>query len=95
MDSQNENELLQKVRTALRLKHEKLDGEISDLIEACKADLRISGVNVISESDPLIVRAVTVYCKANFGLENADSGKYEQSYEMLKHHLALSGDYNV
>ena len=41
----------------------------------------------------LIKRAIILYCKANFGLDNKDSEKYNKSYDLLKQHLALSGDY--
>ncbi len=83
------------MKTALRISHGVLDAEIQDLIDAAKLDLSISGVTLIEDVDPLIIRAVITYCKANFGLENVDSEKYQQSYNMLKNHLALAGDYNA
>lgn len=86
--------MLQKVKEALRITHTHLDDEIADLIESCKMDLSISGVDVINDTDPLILQAVKVYCKANFGLANADSEKYQKSYDSLKTHLSLCGDYN-
>lgn len=87
--------LLAKIKMSLRIKSNKLDDEIIDLIETCKFDLTISGIKNISESDPLIQQAIKVYCKANFGLDNKDSEKYQKSYEMLKTSLALCGDYNT
>lgn len=87
--------LLEKIKMSLRIKNNKLDDEIIDLIETCKFDLTISGIKNISESDPLIQQAIKVYCKANFGLDNKDSEKYQKSYEMLKTSLALCGDYNT
>lgn len=87
--------MLQKVKDGLRVTHSALDGEILDLIEACKIDLKISGVIKVEETDPLIIRAIIVYCKANFGFDNVASEKFEKSYEMLKNHLALCGDYNA
>lgn len=90
--------LLSDVKTALRIKHDALDGEISDLIEAARADLALSGVaadKTKDDTDPLIKRAVITYCKAHFGLENDDSEKYQRSYDMIKQHLSLSGDYSV
>lgn len=87
--------MLEKVKLALRIKNNKLDLEINDLIEACKVDLSISGVKKIKEDDPIIIRAVTIYCKANFGLDNKDSEKYQKSYDLLKQSLKLCGDYNV
>ena len=87
--------MLQKVKDGLRVTHSALDGEILDLIEACKMDLKISGVVKIEETDPLIIRAIVVYCKANFGFDNVASDKFQESYRLLKNHLALCGDYNA
>lgn len=85
--------MLGKVKNALRVNHVALDEEILDLIESAKMDLRISGVNKIDEIDPLIIRAIIVYCKAHFGFDNTESERFERSYEMLKNHLTLCGDY--
>ena len=78
--------MLEKVKLALRIKSNSLDLEIQDLIESAKADLNISGVKNLDEEDPLIIQAVKTYCKANFGLDNKDSEKYQKSYDMLKQH---------
>ena len=90
-----ENTLLtEKIRAALRIssKSEKITEEIEDCIAACKADLFNDGVKVIDEGDALIVRAVTLYCKAEFGY-NDKSDKFRESYDILKMRLALSKEY--
>lgn len=87
--------MLDKVKKVLRIKSDKLNDEILDLIEACKIDLSISGVKKIDETDALVIQAIKLYCKANFGLDNNDSEKYQKSYDMLKNSMALCGDYNV
>lgn len=87
--------MLEKVKLSLRIKNNKLDTDILDLIEACKIDLSLSGVKVINESDPLIIQAIKLYCKANFGLDNDNSEKYQTSYDLLKMSMSLCGDYNV
>lgn len=86
--------MLNKIKLALRISTDSFDEELRDLIDACKLDLKLSGVTNVNEDDSLIKRAIILYCKANFGLENKDSEKYEKSYELLKQHLSLSGDYN-
>lgn len=86
--------MLAKIKQSLRITHDELDGEISDLIEAAMMDLSISGIVKFPENDPLILRAVTLYAKANFGLSNDESEKFLQGYTSLKIHLALCGDYN-
>ena len=87
--------MLESIKLALRIKSSAFDLEILDLINAAKLDLRLSGVIKINEEDPLILQAVKIYCKANFGLDNKDSEKYQASYDLLKQHLSLCGDYNV
>lgn len=87
--------MLEKVKLALRISSDIFDDELTDLIQACKVDLSISGIKTIDETDILIQQAIKTYCKANFGLDNPDSEKYQRSYDLLKEHLALCGDYNV
>ena len=87
--------MLEKVKLALRIKNNAFNDEIMDLINACKKDLETAGVKNIDEEDWLIIQAVKTYCKANYGLDNKDSEKYQASYEMQKQKLSLCGDYNV
>lgn len=87
--------MLEKIKLALRIKSNKTDDDILDLIAAAKVDLGLAGVKVIKEDDALIIQAVKLYCKANYGLNNNESEKYSKAYESLKISLALCGDYNV
>lgn len=92
--------MLDGVKIALRISSTSTiyDTEITDLINAALSDLILSGVSetkaTIDTTDSLIKRAVVIYCKANFGWDNPDSEKFKNSYEMLKSHLTLAGDYN-
>lgn len=87
--------MLEKIKLSLRIKSNKFDDEILDLITSAKMDLSIAGVRKIKETDPLIQQAIKIYCKANFGIDNKDSEKYQKSYDLLKQSLSLCGDYNV
>ncbi len=92
--------ILDEMKAALRISRGNtvFDGEINDLIEAAKNDLRLSGASPAKTedlTDPLIKRAVTVYCKANFGFDNPDSERLQASYDSLKAHLTLSQEYTV
>ena len=86
--------MLESIKMALRIKSSVFDTEIMELIEAALLDLKISGIVNIQSDDPLIIHAVKIYCKIHFG-ENKDSEKYQKSYDMLKQHLSLCGEYNV
>lgn len=87
--------MLEKVKTALRIKSDAYNDEIADIIEAAKLDLSISGVDIIDDADPLIIRSIIMYAKANFGLDNPDAEKWNKAYVALKIHLALSSDYTT
>ncbi|EQB20031.1 hypothetical protein UNSWDHB_2617 [Dehalobacter sp. UNSWDHB] len=98
--------MLNKVKAALRVSAgtTAFDDEITGLINAAKADLRLVGINVPEEEtpaegettagDPLILRAVILYAKANFGFID-ESEKYQKAYDYLKCSLSLAGDYNA
>jgi len=92
--------LIDDVKLALRLAPAQthFDGEINDLIAAAEMDLVQSGVDPAKagdHTDPLIKRAIIMYCKAHFGWENADYERLEQAYQMLKAHLSLASDYRA
>lgn len=88
--------LTEKMRAALRISStsEKITEEINDCIAACKADMKNDGVKVIKETDGLIIRAITLYCKAEFGFNNA-AEQFRKSYDALKMRLSLSAEYNT
>lgn len=85
--------LLNEMKTILRVKSSAFDDdEILPLIEACKVNMRISGINKIDESDPLVRQAIKLYMKANFGYTE-DSEKFQRAYEGLRDSMSLSGEY--
>lgn len=90
---------LAEVKTALRISATNtfFDAEVQGLIDAAKIDLVQSGVDSTKandDTDPLIKRAVIVYCKGYFGYDNPEAARFIDSYVMLKQHLSLASDYN-
>ncbi len=85
--------MLDSIRKALRISSSAFDDEIEDLIDEAVRDLETSGIVNISLDDALISKAIKTYCKANFGVDNKNSEKYQESYESIKNKLALCGDY--
>ena len=84
------------IRQYMRLTSTIHDSELEDLINAARADLVLGGVlpaKAEDEQDPLIMRAVATYVKAEFGLDNDDSEKYRASYKEQRNGLALSDSY--
>ena len=91
---ENMETLIQKAKAYVRVRTNDawVTEEIKDLVYACKQDLELAGVSVFHPEDPLIIRAVNLYCRANFG-DMAGKEAYQRAYELLKNSLALAGDY--
>ena len=87
--------ILEKVKTALRIGHDKLDGELDDQIEAAVNDLRMVGVDVENDGDPLIVAAIKTYCLAHMTDDKSKAELHEDRYERQKARLKLSSEYGT
>ena len=90
-------DLLYAARLAVRANRTSVfDNEIKDLISAARAELTEIGIlpsKVYDDEDPLTKRAIILYVKAEFGLDNPDAQRYRESFDLLKRHLALASDY--
>ena len=85
-------------RQRLRLTADDIDNVIADLINAARADLALGGVveeKANDETDPLILKAVETYVKAEFGLDNDDAERYRAAYIEQRNGLTLSDKYIV
>ena len=86
--------LTEKMRKAVRISNtsEAITDEINDTIEACKKDMESVGIINIDEKDALIVRAIKLYCRAEFNYSGVGE-KYRESYELQKMSLCMDMDY--
>lgn len=84
--------LIDSVKAALRITSNDMDDEINDLIYAAKADLGIGGVKTVLDTDPLVIQAVKLYCKAHFG-DNDSDNKFFNAYQTLKIAMGLAGEF--
>ena len=77
--------LTEKMRAALRISStsEKITEEINDCIAACKMDLQDVGVKKLEETDALIIRAITLYCKAEFGYSDKSEQFWNDTLKFL------------
>jgi len=83
------------VRTALRVTTIAFDREIEGLMLAAIEDLRVAGVVVESIDDnPLVVRAIITYCKANFGQPD-EYDRLKASYDEQKAQLVTATGHTV
>ena len=92
------DQLLADVKRELRITTDAFDTDVEMLIATAKSDLKLSGVGAAAVDAcavPIIRMAIIVYCKATFGLDNADSEKYMTSFRSLETALALSSEYGA
>ncbi len=89
--------LLNDVKLALRITTTAFDTEVEGLILAALDDLQVAGVAIADgteQSDPLVVRAVTTYCKANFGQPD-EYDRLKASYDEQKAQLVTCTGHTV
>ena len=84
--------MLEKVKLALRLKTAAFAAEIQDLIDAALADLKLAGITKEDQEDPLIIRAVVTYCRANFGSPD-DYQQLKAAYDEQKGQMQTATGY--
>lgn len=88
---------LSDVKTYLRIDSTDMsfDTEVQDMISAAQSDLIEVGVNsdMFNSGDPLIRRAITTYCKANFGYDTDNAAAFASAFEKLKIFLMNCTDY--
>lgn len=93
-----DNGLLAKVKTSIRISHTALDEDVLDTINACLADLRMCGVQAPLTADepltdPLILNAVKLYCKASYTDDTGKAARYQEGYDTLKSCLMMAQEY--
>ena len=90
--------LLKKIKTSIRISHNALDDDVDDNITACLADLCVVGVlaeklDPSQELDPLILRAVKMYCKKEYTDDPDKAARYQAGYDSLKACLMMAEGY--
>lgn len=87
--------LLDRIKTALRITHNRLDTDIEQHIFACIADLARVGVAVPEDTEavtPLLETAIKIYVMARYDFLSKGI-QYQTDYEKLRDALSLSQKY--
>lgn len=92
------NQLLEKIKMALRITTTAYDSELTDIINAALTDLGIAGVidSVLVETNlsAIVTRAVATYAKVNFGvIDSADYDRLKASYDEQKAQLVTASGF--
>lgn len=84
---------LNNIKTSLRITHNKLDDDIATEVDACMADLERVGVVYADETDPLVLNAIKLWCRAAYTDDAVKSSEYLRRYETLRACLAAAEGY--
>lgn len=84
--------MLDAVKMALRIVTCAFDNELTDLIAAALADMRLAGIVNKNTEDPLVRRAVITYCRMNFGQPD-DYDRLKRSYDEQKAQMRMATGY--
>lgn len=82
------------VKVALRVTGDATDLEVEATLEAALQDMRRVGVPELmlqrETPDPLVRQAVLMWCKANYGYDNSEAGRFTESYMRILHSILNS-----
>lgn len=73
--------MLSKVKTALRISHDKLDDEIMDTINTARAELIRSGCDLYLCDEDIMRSAIITYCKYAFASDDKKKEGFWQSFQ--------------
>lgn len=86
--------ILEQVKSALRIRTNAFDVEITMLIQAAQLDMGIAGVTLPSELDAVVKMAIITYVKMNFG-EPDEYDRLKASYDEQKAQLSMATGYTT
>lgn len=86
--------LLDTVKTAKRIKHDRLDDDILRLIETAKAEMIRAGVKreVVAAGGSLVNQAVVTFCLQNMEKDKDLADRYERAFALQTDHIRKSED---
>lgn len=89
---------LKELKDSVRIVSSSVENEIINLAMAARLDLALAGITnqkINDENDYLVKNAIINYLRSEFGLDNKDSEKYRNSYNMIRDKMAISQEYTV
>ncbi len=73
---------LEDAKRVLRVTSDLMDGEVSMLLDAARADMLRAGVPAatLDGPSPLVAHAAALFCKSRFGYDNSEAARFEECY---------------
>lgn len=88
--------MLAKIKTALRITHSQLDGDIESTIESAKQELKRVGVDVPATDDAIpdiVYSAIKTYCQMFYTDDEKKREMFYKSFECQADGLRKSTEY--
>lgn len=87
--------MLERIKTILRISHDKLDIEIENNVSTARAELiRVGVMEQMAESEDILIQnAIISFCLSAMGDEK-NSQQYDMSWEYQRDNLRKSRKYN-
>lgn len=86
-------ETLDEVKLFIRICHSKLDSSIKSDIDSCLGDLQVHGITYKDDTDPLILNAIKLWCKAIYIDDEVKAAEYLKRYYALRDCLKSAEGY--
>lgn len=87
-----DNNLLNKVKLARRIKTNAFDSQIEGLLDSWQIDMKVAGVEIPETLTPILETAAITYVALNFG-DPDDYDRLKKSYDEQKGQLSTFTDY--
>lgn len=86
--------MLDKVKLALRISHDLLDGDINDTIEVARAEMIRSGVSkgYANSNHPLVENAIKTYCLYVYSNDDKKTQGYFDSWQYQLDNIRKSAE---
>lgn len=89
----NVSKLVREIKDSMRIRHDALDKDIRNNINAALQDMKLRGISVPTKEDSLVKKACELYCKSQYDYLGTGE-RFERCYESLRDSMSLSGDYH-
>lgn len=90
--------VLEYVKTGIPVLSDAYDDFLEMQIAAAEQDLGIAGVVNVDDADPIIIAAITTFCKMRMPHSTTDANAYQklkESYDEQKAQLSMNTGYTV
>ncbi len=84
--------MLETIKKALRISHDKIDDDIQLNIDSAMFDMNRVGIDISDDTNPLVIKCAELYCRWVYNY-NERADEWYKAYENLRNAMALCSKY--